>query len=76
MEEYELIALSGASKEVEWLRNLLLYKELWSQPMVALLYIAIARQQCLRYLLKYTMTNINIGLRHECVRQLVADVIN
>ena len=34
--ESEFIALAAAGKEVEWLRNMLLDIELWSQPILAI----------------------------------------
>ena len=65
--ESEFIALTSASKEVEWLRNMLYNIELWPQPMPATMSKAYSKI--------YNGKFRHISLRHEYVRQLIKDGI-
>ena len=74
--ESESIALGAVGKEAEWLRNLLLDIELWSQPMPYISLHCDSQATMSRALNKiYNGKSRHISLRHEYVRQLITDGI-
>ncbi|ESR65340.1 hypothetical protein CICLE_v10010285mg, partial [Citrus x clementina] len=76
--ESEFIALAAAGKEAEWLRNLLFDIMLWPQPMPSIsLYYDSEATLSRAYNKVYNGKSRHISLRHEYVKQLIADgVIN
>ncbi|KAH9768293.1 Integrase catalytic domain-containing protein [Citrus sinensis] len=76
--ESEFIALAAAGKEAEWLRNLLFDIMLWPQPMPSIsLYCDSEATLSRAYNKVYNGKSRHISLRHEYVKQLIADgVIN
>ena len=76
--ESEFIALAAAGKEAEWLRNLLFDIMLWPQPMPSIsLYCDSEATLSRAYNKMYNGKSRHISLRHEYVKQLIADgVIN
>ncbi|KAH9672197.1 hypothetical protein KPL70_017637 [Citrus sinensis] len=76
--ESEFIALASAGKEAEWLRNLLFDIMLWPQPMPSIsLYCDSEATLSRAYNKVYNGKSRHISLRHEYVKQLIADgVIN
>ena len=74
--ESEFVALAAASKEAEWLRNLLLDIELWPQPMPAISLHCDSQETMSKALNKiYNGKSRHISLRHEFVRQLISEGI-
>ena len=74
--ESEFVALAAASKEAEWLRNLLLDIELWPQPMPAISLHCDSQATMFKALNKiYNGKSRHISLRHEFVRQLISEGI-
>ena len=74
--ESEFVALAAASKEAEWLRNLLLDIELWPQPMPAISLHCDSQATMSKALNKiYNGKSRHISLRHEFVRQLISEGI-
>ena len=70
--ESEFIALATAGKEVEWLRNMLLDIELWSQPILAISVYCDSEATLGRaYNKMYNGKSRHIGLRHDYIRQLI-----
>ena len=70
--ESEFIALAAADKEVEWLRNMLLDIELWSQPIpVISVYCESEATLGKAYNKMYNGKSRHIGLRHDYIRQLI-----
>ena len=70
--ESEFIALASASKEVEWLRNMLLDKELWPQSIPTIsMYCNSEATLGRAYSKMYNGKSIHIGLRHDYIRQLI-----
>ncbi|KAH9659333.1 hypothetical protein KPL70_023823 [Citrus sinensis] len=76
--ESEFIALASTGKEAEWLRNLLFDIMLWPQPMPSIsLYCDSEATLSRAYNKLYNGKSRHISLRHEYVKQLIADgVIN
>ncbi|KAH9767601.1 hypothetical protein KPL71_011332 [Citrus sinensis] len=76
--ESEFIALVAAGKEAEWLRNLLFDIMMWPQPMPSIsLYCDSEATLSRAYNKVYNGKSKHISLRHEYVKQLIADdVIN
>ncbi|KAH9725877.1 hypothetical protein KPL70_008036 [Citrus sinensis] len=76
--ESEFIALAAAGKEAEWLRNLLFDIMLWPQPMPSIsLYCDSEVTLSRAYNKVYNGKSRHISLKHEYVKQLIADgVIN
>ncbi|KAH9736084.1 hypothetical protein KPL71_017967 [Citrus sinensis] len=76
--ESEFIALAAAGKEAEWLRNLLFDIMLWPQSMPSIsLYCDSEATLSRAYNKVYNGKSRHISLRHEYVKQLIADgVIN
>ncbi|KAH9656699.1 hypothetical protein KPL70_022787 [Citrus sinensis] len=76
--ESEFIALASAGKEAEWLRNLLFDIMLWPQPMPSIsLYCDSEATLSRAYNKVYNGKSRHISLRHEYMKQLIADgVIN
>jgi len=76
--ESEFIALAAAGKEAEWLRNLLFDIMLWPQPMPSIsLYCDSEATLSRAYNKVYNGKSRHISLRHEYVKQLIANgVIN
>ena len=74
--ESEFVALAAASKEAEWLRNLLLDIELWPQPMPSISLRCDNQATMSKALNKiYNGKSRHISLRHEFVRQLISEGI-
>ena len=74
--ESEFIDLGAASKEVEWLRNLLLNIVLWPQPMLPISLHYDSQTTISRVLSKISDgKSRHISLRHEYIRQLITDGI-
>lgn len=72
----EFIALNSASKEAEWLRNLLLEIPIWPKPMPPVLIHCDSQSTLSRaYSHVYNGKSRHIGLRHSFVRQLISDGI-
>ena len=70
----EFIALAAASKEVEWLRNLLYDVPIWPKP-ISPISIRCDSEATLAkaYSQVYNGKSRHIGLRHSFVRQLISD---
>ena len=70
----EFIALAAASKEAEWLRNLLYNVPIWPKP-ISPLSIRCDSEATLAkaYSQVYNGKSRHIGLRHSFVRQLISD---
>ena len=70
----EFIALAVASKEAEWLRNLLYDVPLWPKP-ISPISIRCDNEATLAkaYSQVYNGKSRHIGLRHSYVRQLISD---
>ncbi|KAH9670700.1 hypothetical protein KPL70_017080 [Citrus sinensis] len=74
--ESEFIALAAAGKEAEWLRNLLFDIMLWPQPMPSIsLYCDSEATLSRAYNKVYNGKSRHISLRHEYMKQLIADGI-
>ena len=74
--ESEFIALVAASKDPEWLRNLLLDIKLWPQSMPAVSLHCDSQATMSRAFSKiYNGKSRYIALRHEYIRQLLFDGI-
>ncbi|KAG8649329.1 hypothetical protein MANES_08G089011v8 [Manihot esculenta] len=72
--ESEFIALDAASKEAKWLRNLLLDIKSWPQLMPAISLHCDSQTTISRaYSKVYNDKSRHISLRHEYIRQLIAD---
>ncbi|KAL0284264.1 UNVERIFIED_CONTAM: Retrovirus-related Pol polyprotein from transposon RE2 [Sesamum radiatum] len=72
--EAEFVALAAASKEAEWLRNLLLDIKLWPQPMPAISLLCDSEATMSRALNKlYKGKNRHINLRHGYIRDLISE---
>ena len=70
--ELEFIVLAAASKEAEWLRNMLLDIELWPQPIPAIsVYYNSEVTLSRAYNKMYNGKSRHIGLTHDCIRQLI-----
>ena len=70
--ESEFIVLASASKEAEWLTNMLLDIELWSQPIPTISVFSDSEATMGRvYSKMYNGKSRHIGLRHDYIRQLI-----
>ncbi|GLT95567.1 hypothetical protein SLE2022_132430 [Rubroshorea leprosula] len=70
--ESEFITLAAASKEAEWLRNLLLDIKLWPQPMPAIsLHCDSEATMSRAYSNIYNGKSRHISLRHTYIRELI-----
>ena len=70
----EFVALAAASKEAEWLRNLLLKVPLWPKPMSPLSTLCDSKNMLFKvYSHVYTGKSRYIGLKHAHVHQLIKD---
>lgn len=70
--EAELIALAAASKEAEWIRDLLLDIRLWDIPMPSIpMYCDSEATLSKVYNSVYNGKSRHVGLRHNFVRQLI-----
>ena len=70
----EFVALATASKEAEWLRNLLLEVSLWPKPMSPLSILCDSKTTLSKfYSHVYNGKSRYIGLRHAYVHQLIKD---
>jgi len=68
----EFIALAAASKEAEWLRNLLLEVPLWPKPISPLSIHCDSKSTLSKvYSHVYNGKSMHIGLRHAYVHQLI-----
>ncbi|GJT59463.1 zinc finger, CCHC-type containing protein [Tanacetum coccineum] len=72
----EFIALSAASKEAEWLRNLILEIPLWSKP-VAPIFIRCDSAATLAkaYSQMYNGKSRHLGVRHSMIRELIMNMV-
>ena len=69
---YELIALVDASKEAEWLKNLLVDIPLWKNPSPAILINCDNKATIYRVENKtYNGKSRHVSLRHQSIRQLL-----
>jgi hypothetical protein len=70
----EFVALASCSKEVEWLRNLLMEIHLWPKPMPPVS-LHCDSQATLSWAYSHICNgkSRHIGLRHSYVRQLLTD---
>ena len=70
----EFIALAAASKEAEWLKNLLYDIPIWPKP-ISPISICCDNEATLAkaYSQVYNGKSRHIGLRHSFVRQLISD---
>ncbi|GJT69582.1 zinc finger, CCHC-type containing protein [Tanacetum coccineum] len=74
--EAEFLALAVASKEVEWLRNMLLDIELWAQPMPAISLHCDSQSTLSRaYNKVYNGKYRHISLRHAYIKELISNGI-
>ena len=72
--EYEFIGLAAAGKEAKWMRNLLLDRKLWPQPMPAIsLYCDSPATMSRAFSKIYNGKSRHISLRHEYARQIITD---
>ena len=70
--ESEYVTLVATGKDVEWLRNMLLDIELWSQPIpVISVYCESEATLGKAYNKMYNGKSRHIGLRHDYIRQLI-----
>ena len=70
--ELEFIALVASGKEAEWLRNKLLDKESWPQPILAISVYCDSEATLGRaYSKMYNGKPRHIGLRHDYIKQLI-----
>ena len=70
----EFVTLAAASKEGEWLRNLLLEVPLWPKPMSPLSILCDSKTTLSKvYSHVYNGKSRHIGLRHAYVHQLIKD---
>ena len=70
----EFVALAAASKEAEWLWNLLLEVPLWPKPMSPLSILCDSKTTLSKvYSHVYNGKSRHIGLRHAYVHQLIKD---
>ncbi|GJZ55719.1 retrovirus-related pol polyprotein from transposon TNT 1-94 [Tanacetum coccineum] len=74
--EAEILALAPASKEAEWLRNMLLDIELWPQPMPAISLHCDSQSTLSRaYNKVYNGKSRHISLRHAYIKELISNGI-
>ena len=70
----EFIALAAASKEAEWLRNLLYNVPIWPKPISRILIRCDSEATLAKaYSQVYYRKSRHIGLRHSFIRQLIFD---
>jgi len=68
----EFVVLAAASKEAEWLQNLLLEVPLWPKPMSLLSILCDSKTMLSKvYSYVYNEKSGHIGLRHAYVHQLI-----
>nr|GEW39025.1 zinc finger, CCHC-type [Tanacetum cinerariifolium] len=72
--ESEFVALAAASKEAEWLKNLLLEITLWSKP-IASIFIRCDSVATLAkaYIQVYNGKSRHLGVRHNKIRELITN---
>ncbi|GJQ89513.1 hypothetical protein Tco_0000652 [Tanacetum coccineum] len=72
--ESEFVALAAASKEAEWLKNLLLKIPLWSKP-IAPIYIRYDSDATLAkaYSEMYNGKSRHLGVRHSMIHELITN---
>ncbi|GKD25779.1 hypothetical protein Tco_1231993 [Tanacetum coccineum] len=72
--EAEFLALATASKEAEWLRNMLLDIELWPKPMPAISLHCDSQSTLSRaYNKVYNGKSRHISLRHAYIKELISN---
>lgn len=72
--KYEILVIVAVSKEVKWLRNLLLDTKLWQQLIPSISLLCDSEATMFRaYNKVYIEKFRHISLRHEYVRQLIMD---
>nr|GEU54516.1 zinc finger, CCHC-type [Tanacetum cinerariifolium] len=74
--EYELVALSAASKEAKWLRNLLLKIPLWIKPIAPIsIRCDSAATLAKAYSQMYNEKSIHQDVRHSMIRELIMNAV-
>ncbi|GKD62003.1 zinc finger, CCHC-type containing protein [Tanacetum coccineum] len=70
--EYEFVALAAASREAEWLRNLILETPLWSKPIAPIsIRCDSAATLAKAYSQMYNRKSRHLGFRHIMIRELI-----
>ena len=70
----EFVTLASCSKKIEWLRNLLLEIKIWPKPMPPISLHCDSETTLSRaYSHVYNGKSKHIGLKHNCVRQLITE---
>ncbi|GKG35429.1 hypothetical protein Tco_0440583 [Tanacetum coccineum] len=68
------MALATASKEVEWLRNLILEIPLWSKPIAPIsIHFDSAATLAKAYSQMYNGKSRHLGVRHSMIRELITN---
>ncbi|GJX12095.1 hypothetical protein Tco_0201954 [Tanacetum coccineum] len=72
--EFEFVALAAASKEAEWLKNLLLEIPLWSKPIAPIsIRCDSAATLAKAYSQMYNGKSRHLGVRHSMIRELITN---
>nr|GEY15258.1 zinc finger, CCHC-type [Tanacetum cinerariifolium] len=72
--ESEFVALAAASKEAEWLKNLLLEIPLWVKPMVPISIRCDSVSTLAKaYSQMYNGKSIHLGVKHSMIRELITN---
>nr|GEU48045.1 zinc finger, CCHC-type [Tanacetum cinerariifolium] len=72
--EYEFVALAAASKEAEWLKNLLPEIPLWSKPITPIsIRCDSAATLAKAYSQMYNGKSRHLGVRHSMIRKLITN---
>nr|GEV94668.1 zinc finger, CCHC-type [Tanacetum cinerariifolium] len=72
--ESEFMALAAASKEAEWLKNLLLEIPLWVKPMAPIsIHCDSAATLAKAYIQMYNGKSRHLGVRHSMIRELITN---
>ncbi|GKD37294.1 hypothetical protein Tco_1257501 [Tanacetum coccineum] len=72
--ESEFVALASASKEAEWLRNLILEISLWSEPIVHIfIHCDSGATLAKAYSRMYNGKSRHLGVRHSMIRELITN---
>ncbi|GKF42293.1 hypothetical protein Tco_0125635 [Tanacetum coccineum] len=70
--EYEFVALAVASKEAEWLRNLIHEIPIWPKPITLISINCDSPATLARaYSLRYNGKSRHLGVRHSMIRELI-----
>ncbi|GJT99633.1 zinc finger, CCHC-type containing protein [Tanacetum coccineum] len=72
--ESKFVALAAASKEVEWLKNMLLEIPLWSKPIAPIsIFCDSAATLAKAYSQMYNGKSRHLGVRHSMIRELITN---